>query len=295
MHCLKKGGAMIPTPEIMTPTSTESVEHCSTEVLQMQYLVGASWLLRGIPLVPLQPKSKSLVAGFGPYSQHITTEDAAWFWFQERRCNLALVTGAGLVVLDFDRREDYDAWRASWPGLATTYTELTPRGAHVFLAGDSASGKLPGGIEVKGRGAVVMSSPSIHPSGFEYVPLDPDAAIQQIPAEFPLLSESVKQKPLSKTSYSPTHGKDTLSRIKAAYPILDLAESLTQIRSKDGRWWHGRCPFHDDKTPSFWVDSERGLWGCFACKVHGDVVNLYAIEHGLSIRDAIKAMAEGLQ
>ncbi len=293
---LKKGGAVNASPCADNPNKPENRQsQYSTTVLQKQYQVALTWLFRGVPLVPLQPRSKCIVQGFGPYSQHITTEDAAWFWFHERQSNLALVTGAGLVILDFDRREDYDAWRAAWPGLSESYTELTHRGVHVFLAGESASGKLHGGIEVKGRGAVVMSSPSIHPSGFEYHPIDKSAAILQVPAEFSLLSESPKQKPLSKASYPPTNGKDTLSRIKAAYPVLDLAQSMTRIKSKDGRWWHGRCPFHDDKRPSFWVDAVRGLWGCHACNVRGDVINLYALKHGLSIQDAIKAMAEGLQ
>lgn len=276
----------------------QDVPNYSTTVLQKQYKVALTWLFRGVPLVPLQPRSKIIVASFGPCSKHITTEDAAWFWFHERQCNLALVTGNGLVVLDFDRREDYDAWRASCLGLSETYTELTPRGAHVFLAGESASGNLAGGIEVKGRDAVVMSSPSIHPSGFEYRPIDKDAAILPVRGDFPLLSESPKPKPqaMSKASMpSNSEGKDTLTRIKAAFPVLDLAQSLTRIKSSNGRWWHGRCPFHDDKRPSFWVDAERGLWGCHACNVRGDVINLYAMHHGSSVQDAIKAMAAVLQ
>ncbi|MEJ5311749.1 MAG: CHC2 zinc finger domain-containing protein [Anaerolineae bacterium] len=281
---------------LQAPRDTETTENgadCqySTTVLKTQYQVAVNWLLRGVALVPLQPKSKCIIAGFGAYSEQITTEEQAWFWFQERCCNLAVVTGNGLIVLDFDRRDDYEAWRASWPGLAATYTELTARGAHVFLAGESASGKV-GSFEVKGRGAVVMSSPSIHPSGFEYHPLDPGAQIKHVPADFPLLSEHPQV--LSKGS-TPGYGKDVLTRIKTAYSLLDLAQSLTRLRSGDGRWWHGRCPFHEDKKPSFWVDSKRGLWGCYACNVHGDVINLYAQVHGLAVQEAIKRMAVGLQ
>lgn len=293
---LKKGGVVRLSPCADNPNKPENRQpHCNMVVPQAQYQVAVNWLLRGIPLVPLQPRSKCIIAGFGAYSEKITTENAAWFWFAERHCNLAVVTGGGLVVLDFDRRDEYEAWRVFWPALAATYTELTCRGAHVFLAGESASGKV-GAFEVKGRGAVVMSSPSIHPSGFEYRSVDSNAAILPIPpVQFPLLSESPKPKPLSKTSYSPTDGKDTLSRVKAAYPILDLAQSLTQIKSGDGRWWHGKCPFHEDKRPSFWVDSQRGLWGCYACNVRGDVVNLYAQAHGLAVQEAIRAMAAVLQ
>lgn len=289
----KKAGSDF-APEVTTPkTKLQPTGNYNTVISQTQvYRVAVAWLFRGVRLVPIQPRSKCLVAGFGPYSQHITTEDAAWFWFQERACNLGLVTGGGLVILDFDQVKDYDAWRLAWPGLASTYTELTARGAHVFLAGESASGQLAGGVEVKGRGAVVMSAPSVHPGGVKYKPVNQEAVILPVPANFPLLSDS--SKPLSKKSTLPLSGKDTIARIKAAFPVLDLAQTLTPLRSKDDRWWHGRCPFHDDKQASFWVDAQRGLWGCYACQVRGDIINLYAHSQGLSVNNAIAALAVAL-
>ncbi len=291
MHGLKKGGvAVVFSLETATPQPENGQSQYTTK---STYEHALFWLLRGIPLVPLQPRSKSLVPGFGAYSKQITTEAEAWYWFGERTCNLAVVTGGGLVVLDFDQVDDYAAWCVSWPELADTYTERTARGMHVFIAGDSASGRLPGGIEIKGRGAVVMSAPSVHPSGFVYHPVDQHAQVKHAPQGFPLLSDPLET--LSKGSTRAGGGKDTLTRIKAAYSVLDLAQSLTRLKSRDGRWWHGRCPFHEDSEPSFWVDAKRGLWGCYACNVRGDVVNLYAVEHGLSIQDAIRALAGGLQ
>ncbi|HOT91544.1 MAG TPA: CHC2 zinc finger domain-containing protein [Anaerolineae bacterium] len=295
MYGLKKCGVVSSLELEATPKRKNRVHNSSTVVLKSQVFERALyWISNKVPLVPLQPKSKSLITGFGAYSQRITTEDTAWYWFGERACNLAVVTGHGLVVLDFDCPGEYDAWRMAWPDLADTYTERTARGMHVFLAGDSASGRLPGrpGVEIKGRGAVVMSAPSVHPGGFVYQAVDPGALIKQAPGDFPLLSEHPQA--LSKGIVTCAGGKDALARIKAAYSVLDLAQSLTRLKTNNGRWWHGRCPFHDDKRPSFWVDAERQLWGCYACGMHGDVVNLYAIQHGLSVQDAIRALATGV-
>lgn len=251
--------------------------------------VARRWLSQGVALVPLQPVSKHIVTGFGPYLKTITTEDDARFWFDNRRCNLAVVTGAGLVVLDFDEQEHYQTVCEVWPVLATTYTERTRRGWHVFLAGDSATGKRPG-FEIKGRDAVVMSAPSIHPAGIQYAPVNPDATIKPAPAGFPLLDVTPTPMPVEPL---PLVGDDLLPRIKRAVPILDAARKLTPLKSKDGRWWHGLCPFHGETRPSFWVDAQRGTFGCFACDAHGDVVNLYALSNNCSVKTAISELLRG--
>lgn len=250
------------------------------------------WLERGVPLVPLQPGSKHIVPGFGPYQKQITAPDDARRWFEKRWCNLGLACGRGLVVLDFDLWFDYEHWREQYPGAAHTYTERTSRGYHVFFAGDGASGDV-GTIEVKGRGAVVMVAPSRHPLGETYRAVNERAVILPVPRRLSLLSE--KSSSSSAASLSKENRTDDLiGRIKAAAPVLELARTVTEMRSRDGRWWHGKCPLHSDKRPSFWVDAERGTWGCFTCKVRGDVINLYARLNRLPVRAAIAALAAGL-
>ena len=251
------------------------------------------WLERGVPLVPLQPGSKHIVPGFGPYQKQITAPDDAHRWFEERWCNLGLVCGRGLVVLDFDLWFDYEHWREQYPGAAHTYTERTSRGYHVFFAGDGASGDV-GPIEVKGRGSVVMVAPSRHPLGKTYRAVDERAVILPVPGRFSLLSEKLSSSSAPSLSKESVNRTDLIGRIKAAVPVLELARASTEMRSRDGRWWHGKCPLHDDKTPSFWVDAERGTWGCWTCKVRGDVINLYARLNRLTVRAAIAALAAGL-
>jgi hypothetical protein len=270
-------------------TATKSDGANSDYTPHFTLAIAQSWLERGIPLIPLQPGSKHIIPGFGPYSQRIETTDQARFWFVERHANMGLICGAGMVVLDFDDDASHARWAAAFPAAAVSYTEKTRRGCHVHFLGESRSYRHPDGYEVKGQGAVVMASPSQR-GGFVYHPLDARAQLQSLPAAFSLLSES----PKAMTTLSKGNdGEDLVSRIKRGWPVLTVAQTLTRITSKDGRWWHGRCPFHADRTPSFWVDSERGLWGCYVCG-RGDVVNLFARSHNLSVSDAIREMAAAL-
>lgn len=252
------------------------------------------WLTRGVSIVPLQPRSKRIVAGFGPHLEKVTTEGQAAFWFRDRPCNLGLVTGNGLLVYDFDEVRQWERWRMACPDLARTYTERTTNGMHVFFLGDGLTVKMVCGIESKGRGGVVMSAPSVHTSGFVYHPIDSTASIIRLPGSLSLLSASSKE--LSRENAMP-YGGDVIGRIKAAFDVLEVAQGVTRLTSKNGRWWHGLCPFEAHKKTlkhgalPFWVDSERGMWGCYACGLRGDVINLWAKIKRLSVQEAIKDMA----
>jgi hypothetical protein len=278
-----------------TPTPNQSQSPLLTSAL--------SWLERGVPLVPIQPRSKHLVRGYGPCLKRITTPGEAIAWFgSPRACNLGLICGdrVGLVVLDFDLLTEYESWCYQNRALAKTYTERSARGRHVFLIiGDVPSGKVCK-IEIKGAGSVIMVAPSMHPSGVRYTPLDESATILHAGDDFPLLSALGKKEPprgvLSHAATAIAGRDDVITRIKVAWPILPLAESMTKLTSADGRWYHGSCPLpgHRDHKPSFWVDAERGTFGCYACHVRGDAINLFAFRNGLALNFAIKVMARRL-
>jgi len=78
-------------------------------------------------------------------------------------------------------------------------------------------------------------------------------------------------------------GPGIIDAVKAAVPIEAVARELTDLR--EGRnALTGRCPFHNDRGPSFVVWPARGLWKCYgACAEGGDVVKLWqrAREKGL--------------
>ncbi len=58
-----------------------------------------------------------------------------------------------------------------------------------------------------------------------------------------------------------------------------------------GRNYTGLCPFHNEKTPSFSVNAEKGFYHCFGCGVHGDVISFVMETEGLSFPEAIEKLA----
>jgi DNA primase len=72
---------------------------------------------------------------------------------------------------------------------------------------------------------------------------------------------------------------DDVAAVRAASDIVAIISQYTQLR-KVGRRFVGVCPFHTEKTPSFSVNAEEGLYYCFGCQVSGDVITFVReIEH----------------
>jgi DNA primase len=61
--------------------------------------------------------------------------------------------------------------------------------------------------------------------------------------------------------------------------------------TRAGREWKGCCPFHDEKTPSFYVNDQKQFYHCFGCGAHGDAISWMVDHAGLQFMDAIKELA----
>jgi DNA primase len=68
-----------------------------------------------------------------------------------------------------------------------------------------------------------------------------------------------------------------------------IAPSVKLIKS--GREWKACCPFHQEKTPSFTVNDEKGFYHCFGCGAHGDAIRFLTDQRGLPFIDAVKELA----
>ena len=79
----------------------------------------------------------------------------------------------------------------------------------------------------------------------------------------------------------------------------DLPSYLTQdgvtLKKLSETSWKGRCPFHEDKNPSFNVNlrGRRWLWHCFGCEKGGDVVRYVMLKEGVSFPEAVKILLNG--
>jgi len=61
--------------------------------------------------------------------------------------------------------------------------------------------------------------------------------------------------------------------------------------TKAGREFKACCPFHNEKTPSFTVNDEKGFYHCFGCSAHGDAIRFLTDSRGLPFMDAVKELA----
>ncbi len=64
---------------------------------------------------------------------------------------------------------------------------------------------------------------------------------------------------------------DIKEEIRRRVDLVDLASGHVALK-KAGRYYKGLCPFHQEKTPSFHLDREKGLWHCFGCFPPGQLV-----------------------
>ena len=61
--------------------------------------------------------------------------------------------------------------------------------------------------------------------------------------------------------------------------------------TKAGREYKACCPFHSEKSPSFYVNDEKGFYHCFGCGAHGDAIRFLTEQAGLPFMDAVKDLA----
>lgn len=76
-------------------------------------------------------------------------------------------------------------------------------------------------------------------------------------------------------STSPRFGVYTESQIQnaRAVSIVEVAERHMGSLRVSGKTHVGRCPFHEDKTPSFYLYQDSNMYHCFGCNAHGDVIS----------------------
>lgn len=89
--------------------------------------------------------------------------------------------------------------------------------------------------------------------------------------------------------------KDLFERaadVKAMIAISSVVGERVQLK-RDGKFFRGCCPFHDDSTPSFWVDDQSGRFGCFGCNASGDLIDFVMEYEACSFRMAIEQLEEG--
>ena len=84
---------------------------------------------------------------------------------------------------------------------------------------------------------------------------------------------------------------EEIAQVGAATDIVALISEHTLLK-KVGRRWSGLCPFHTEKTPSFSVNAEDGMYYCFGCQQSGDAISFVRAMDHLDFVDAVGLLAD---
>ena len=82
-----------------------------------------------------------------------------------------------------------------------------------------------------------------------------------------------------------------LDELRARTTLSTLIGKSVKVQ-KAGREYKACCPFHNEKTPSFTINDEKGFYHCFGCGAHGDAIRWMTDQRGLSFMDAVKELAD---
>jgi DNA primase len=84
---------------------------------------------------------------------------------------------------------------------------------------------------------------------------------------------------------------DSVQAVKAAADMLDVVGARTRLK-KVGARYVGRCPFHEERTPSFSVNAVEKLYYCFGCGKGGDLITFVQETEGLDFTAAVEWLAD---
>lgn len=73
--------------------------------------------------------------------------------------------------------------------------------------------------------------------------------------------------------------------------LVDVISRRVPLKKKGQNYW-GCCPFHNEKTPSFSVNEEKGFYHCFGCGEHGDIISFTMKSENIDFKTAISELAD---
>ena len=85
--------------------------------------------------------------------------------------------------------------------------------------------------------------------------------------------------------------RNIAEEIKAKLPVEEIVGSYVPLK-KAGRIFKGLCPFHNEKSPSFTVSPDRGIYKCFGCGEGGDIFEFIMKMEGVTFPEAMRLLAD---
>ena len=84
---------------------------------------------------------------------------------------------------------------------------------------------------------------------------------------------------------------NNFKKVKDAVDIVEVIQQAVDLK-KVGTNYKGLCPFHNEKSPSFFVSQKKGIYKCFGCGETGDAISFVSKFNGLSPYEAMTALAQ---
>jgi DNA primase len=84
--------------------------------------------------------------------------------------------------------------------------------------------------------------------------------------------------------------EEDIAKVRSATDFVALAGEHMALK-KVGRQWSGLCPFHGEKSPSFSINTEQGVYYCFGCQARGDVITFVRELDNLDFVGAVEYLA----
>jgi hypothetical protein len=284
--------------------------------------IANQFIEKGFSVVPLERGSKIPLVKWAEFQTHLAPTEWLNFWFSFP-VNLGIVTGYnGLMVVDFDDYTEYQRWEL-WASNQSPLTRLaarsafrvrTRRGMHVyFRMAQPDRNRHIDKVDIKGKYGLATGPGSIHASGAIYVAQNAffvptiEALSDVLPARLlvtkqeihpavkpPMEYKAVSDDPWETASMgSFTPDEDLVTAIRAKFKIQDFFQDVAKTSNHHGVTL---CPFHQDESASFWIDTRKEICNCFRCEFPRplDVINFYGMLYGLSNREAIWALQKML-
>jgi hypothetical protein len=262
------------------------------------------YLDAGLSVIPIWPdrRKNPHLSSVKEYNQRLPTK-AEWSGWARRwpDTNIGLITGyfRRLVGLDFDDELTFDVWRKGLldESLLNTWTVKTARGYHVWYSLRYKNNTIPcdtgvsrifvkGDLEVllRARGGYCIVPPSVHYTGKRYhtITNKKPLSVYLDDVLFGWSEKQVQEHHSIQRAYIPTHY--TVKIEDLIKPVVDNPNFRGALQAF--------CPFHDDKTPSAWINVEEQRFGCNACwpGLWWDTVNVYAMLKNITNGEAYKLL-----
>src|SRR2546425_1602848 len=84
---------------------------------------------------------------------------------------------------------------------------------------------------------------------------------------------------------------DVVEAVRAQADLRAIVSDYLPLKKSSGSKYRALCPFHAEKTPSFYVDADKQLFYCFGCSTGGDVFKFLMLYEKLEFPEALKMLA----